>query len=186
MKSIKITATALLCFLLFAFADANRTNGTFIQKSFNQKGCISFIIDNEFSCNPMGQERFRKSYLTDTLFKNFQRDECATIKVKDESGYYIRFYTDRSFYTFTRVSGRDEYFLTHADIQDENSNGKVLKGNNIIGLNYSKQHVSKVFNTVSDNFCDTLTIKSNEGSCENLLYFKENKIIRIVLNKYPF
>lgn len=147
------------------------------------KSCLESIINDDFSNDPLGlkQQRFRKSFLTDTLFNKVLREECKQIRHQTDISHTIQFFPGKSVFLF--ISGQEEenYFLQYADIQDNNSPLKIKISDRPVGINFTKDFIQSRFKLARTQICDIFAVYSSERDVKHTFYFKNDLVHRIKL-----
>ena len=160
----------------------------FIQEYENmqnkQNDCVNLIIDNDFSSRPLGRKEFTRTYLTDTLFKNINREESVFISKGNENQFFLRFYSGNNTYVFIKNYDKETFRLSSAIITDGNNRAMPIKSNTSLGINYTKEAIEQIFNC--RHVCDTLRIDDKELNSGHRFYFRDNMIYKIELKMVAF
>lgn len=172
---ILFPSVAIGFLLLFSLCSAKQSiSNTTVIKNM----CDSVVFNNGFSQMPLGKSMFGKTYLVDTLFSEFKREECVIHEKGNEEINAITFYSGlSSYFTFYKQYQRDEYFLYTFELLDE-AVLLTLNKENKFGINFTKDYLSNAL-SFSNNLCDKVFISNEDRTVDVVIYFQDNKIKRI-------
>lgn len=149
--------------------------------------CIDIIIDNDFAYQPLGQLSFTEKELTESIFKGVYHQKCESgTGIGDvNTSHSYSFYTDnhKNEYMFVKLYKKDAYVLEYVEIKSNNTPIRIKKGEQLIGINYTKKKIAEIFKMKKNNICDCFQIVDDEKNHNHFLYFENNLLKKIVLQQ---